>query len=379
MRASSSTATVPPLILGLTADELSVRLNGDERARAMIRWLFSDECRDLADSAAPVSGGKSGEGDNALFAPAIIPLPTNIPGVSHRILEKNCGDLLFSLPSIASRHISSDGTIKYALAVGRDEFVESVLIPSEGRSTLCVSSQVGCTRKCAFCATARLGFRRNLRADEIVAQFWLTRRDAPKDAPLRNIVFMGMGEPMDNLDEVLRAIKILTQQPEPQLSARNITVSTSGVLPGIRRLLSQSRVNLALSLNAATQECRRKLMPQSDIWTLDELLDELRADALKNPGRDIFVEMVLFRGINDSADDARCLVKALHGVNARVNLIAHNSFDGSPFTPTSEESLQQFKKIVLDAGIRCLTRIPRGQEISAACGQLALKHKRPSC
>lgn len=355
-------------ILGLTVDDWARRLGGASRAKSMVRWLYSDEAALLAGPNVP---DVSKEGHRTL------PLPDRIEGVSHRVLDPLLQGLTLSVPTCKSRNASEDGTIKYAFSVGRGEAIESVLIPAAGRSTLCVSSQMGCTRHCAFCATARLGFRRNLTAAEIVAQYWLARKDAPEGAPLRNIVFMGMGEPMDNLDQVMKAIRILTQQPEPQLSARNITVSTSGVLPGIRRILAEGRVNLALSLNATTQETRRRLMPQSDAWSMEQLLQALREDAQAHPERDVFVEMVLFDGVNDSEEDARRLVSILQGVNARVNLIAHNAFEGSPFKPTTQAKLQRFKDIVLQAGIRCLTRVPRGQEISAACGQLSLKHSAP--
>ncbi len=359
-------------LLRLTQAEWSERLGSPDRARAMARWLFSDEARALACDA------DVAEADACATAPAPIALeiPGAIPEVSRRVLNRLRGDLAFHVPRCRARHVSKDGTIKYAFSVGPGADVESVLIPARGRSTLCVSSQVGCTRRCAFCATGRLGFQRNLRAEEIVAQFWHARRDAPPPSPLRNVVFMGMGEPLDNLDEVLRAIAILTQQPAPQLSARNITVSTSGILPGMARLLADSRVNLALSLNATSDEVRQRLMPQTECWPIEALLDLLRADARKNPGRDVFIEMVLFDGVNDAEEDARRLIGLIDGVNARVNLIAHNAFDGSPFAPTAPERLQRFKDIVLGAGIRCLTRVPRGQEISAACGQLALRHLR---
>jgi 23S rRNA (adenine2503-C2)-methyltransferase len=354
-------------LLRLTQPEWTERLGSSDRARALARWLFSDEARALLTPSLDL--------DAETTTPIELAIPERIDGVSHRVLDPLRASLALTVPRCRARHVSDDGTIKYALCVGGDASIESVLIPTRGRSTLCVSSQIGCTRRCAFCATARLGFCRNLRAEEIVAQFWRARSDAPTASPLRNVVFMGMGEPLDNLDEVLRAIDVLTQQPEPQLSARNITVSTSGILPGMARLLSESRVNLALSLNATTDECRRALMPQTEAWPMTDLLALLRNDARMNPGRDVFVEMVLFDGINDSEDDAHRLVALLYGVNARVNLIAHNAFDGSPFRPTSEARLRRFKQIVLGAGIRCLTRVPRGQEISAACGQLALRHQ----
>lgn len=361
-------------LLRLTQAEWAECLGSPDRARALARWLFSKEARVLASDNA-TDAERSCE---ALIAeaPLALEIPAAIPAVSHRILDRLRGQLAFHVPRCRARHISEDGTIKYAFAFAPGADVESVLIPARGRSTLCVSSQIGCTRRCAFCATGRLGFQRNLRAEEIVAQFWRVREDAPPSLPLRNVVFMGMGEPLDNFDEVLRAIAVLTQQPEPQLSARNITVSTSGILPGMVRLLEESRVNLALSLNATTDEVRRQLMPQTEIWPIRALLELLRDDARKQPSRDVFIEMVLFDGVNDAEEDAHRLIELLDGVNARVNLIAHNAFDGSPFRPAEPKRLQRFKDIVLGAGIRCLTRLPRGQEISAACGQLALLQQR---
>jgi 23S rRNA (adenine2503-C2)-methyltransferase len=332
----------------MTQRELTELLGSPARARAAARWLFESPA--LPDE-----------------------IPEAIPEVSWKVWGKVRELCSLSLPSIVARSASEDGTTKYALGVGESATIESVLIPAKGRSTVCVSSQVGCTRRCAFCATARLGFRRNLRPDEIVGQFLRARADAPADAPLRNVVFMGMGEPMDNLDAVLTAVEILTQHPAPTLSAQHVTVSTSGVLPGIRRLLAESRANLALSLNGSTEEQRERLMPQNRQWPIAELMAELRADAARRPGRHVFVEYVMFDGVNDSGEDALRLIELLRGVNARVNLIPHNGFAGCDLGPTPPARLQAFKDVVHRAGIRCLTRASRGQEISAACGQLALR------
>ena len=298
-------------------------------------------------------------------------LPASVPGVSHRAWRPFAAGAALTLPQVRARTRSSDGTLKYALDFG-GAVVETVLIPAKARSTVCVSSQVGCTRRCAFCATARLGFTRQLTAAEMVAQFLVARLDAPKGAPARNVVFMGMGEPMDNLDQVLRAVQVLTQSPAPQLRAEAVTVSTSGVLPGMVRFLRESKASLALSLNATTDPVRERLMPQDRQWPLGALLDALRDEAARSPRRQHFVEYVLFEGLNDSDDDADRLVELLRGVPARVNLIPHNPFPQSPFRPTADARLLAFRDRVVAAGLRCLIRWPRGRDIAAACGQLAL-------
>jgi 23S rRNA (adenine2503-C2)-methyltransferase len=297
-------------------------------------------------------------------------LPASMPGVSRRALQILTSRCELPRPEVVERSRSADGTTKYALSFD-GAVVETVLIPARGRSTVCVSSQAGCTRRCTFCATARLGFGRNLTASEIVTQYLVARVDAADEAPARNVVFMGMGEPMDNLDAVLCAIDILTQPPAPRLSLSHLTVSTSGVLPGTRRFLSESRANLALSLNGTTDAMRERLMPQNRTAPLSELLALLREDRRTNPRRQHFIEYVLFAGVNDTDEDAARLVALLDGVAARVNLIPHNPFEGSPFAPPHRERAVAFQAIVHRARIRCLVRWPRGCEIGAACGQLA--------
>jgi 23S rRNA (adenine2503-C2)-methyltransferase len=236
---------------------------------------------------------------------------------------------------------------------------------------VCVSSQAGCTRACVLCATATLGFRRQLRAWEMLAQFFVARAEADADAPVRNVVFMGMGEPMDNLDEVLRAVAVLTGPPL-QLRAQRVTVSTSGVLPGMRRFLAESGASLALSLNATTDDARRRLMPQTRTWPIAALLGALRDDAARTPGRVHFVEYVLFDGVNDTDADADRLVRLLDGLAARVNLIPHNRHAASALAPPPVERLLAFQRRVAGQGVRCLVRWPRGRDVAAACGQLAL-------
>jgi len=267
---------------------------------------------------------------------------------------------------IADRTTAADGTIKLAMALAGG-VVETVMIPTARRSTICVSSQVGCTRNCAFCATAKLGFARNLTADEIVAQFLIARALAP--VPATNVVFMGMGEPMDNLDAVLTAVEILTQTPAPQLGHAQVTVSTSGVLPGMKRFLAATKCSLALSLNGSSDEQRVKTMPQTKSWPIALLLALLR----DYPDRVHFIEYVMFDGINDADADAHRVVDLLSGVNARLNLIPHNAIAGSALCASPRERIEAFQRIAVARGLRTMIRWPRGNDIAAACGQLAAR------
>ncbi len=335
-----------PRFPALDLDELATALGGATRARGVLRWLY-------AEPSLPAR------------------LPDAVPGVSGAAWTAFARGADWCPPRVVGRRTSADGTTKYALDFAGTA-VETVRIPSTGRSTVCVSSQAGCTRRCVFCATQTLGFLRQLRADEIVAQFLVARADAPAAAPVRNVVFMGMGEPMDNLDEVLRAVRALTQGPAPQLRARSVTVSTSGVLPGMARFLRECEASLALSLNATTDATRAALMPHDRVWPITALLDILRDDARLHPRRLTFVEYVLFAGVNDTDADADRLTALLDGIPVRVNLILHNPFPGSPLAASPAARVLAFQARVVAGGRRCMVRWPRGREIAAACGQLVL-------
>jgi 23S rRNA (adenine2503-C2)-methyltransferase len=265
---------------------------------------------------------------------------------------------------------SADGTLKLALRFG-DATVETVLIPGRGRSTVCVSSQSGCTRHCDFCATARLGFGRNLRAGEIVLQYLLAAAAAGPARP-RNVVFMGMGEPLDNLDEVLAAVRALTDV-FPGLSPRHVTVSTAGVLPRMKRFLEESDASLALSLNATTDPQRTLLMPHNSRWPIAALLRALRDDQSRDAKRRCFIEYVLLAGVNDSPQDALRLAALLAGMNAQVNLIPHNPFPGGAYTAPSRAATLRFQAELRAGGAKSIVRWPRGGDIAGACGQLALR------
>jgi 23S rRNA (adenine2503-C2)-methyltransferase len=338
---------------GLRVDALAQMLGSRTRAHAALRWLYG------CASPPPV-------------------LPAALSGVKREFWTRFLAACDWTWPKTLARHAARDGTVKYALGFGPRVEVETVLIPGQGRSTVCISSQAGCTRDCGFCATAQLRFVRNLTASEMVAQFLRARGEANAGAPARNVVFMGMGEPMDNLDEVLDAVEVLTQLPAPGLAAGHITVSTSGVLPGMRRFLRECRAHLALSLNGTTDEQREQLMPQTRTWPIRSLLKALREHAAFQPGRRSFIEYVLFEGVNDSEEDATRLIALLEGIPARVNLIPHNPTPLVALRPPSRARVLAFQDIVHRGGVRALVRWPRGQDIAAACGQLALASPSPA-
>jgi 23S rRNA (adenine2503-C2)-methyltransferase len=339
--------SVPPdTFTGLALDELARRLGSRTRALAARQWLH--EARPL---------------------PAL--LPDRIPGVAPGPWAELRATAALPTWTIVNRRRAQDGTVKLALGLS-GATVETVLIPGHGRSTVCVSSQAGCTRHCTFCATATLGFSRNLAAGEIVLQYFVARAEEPAGAPLRNVVFMGMGEPMDNLDAVLAAVDRLTDEGAPRLATRHVTVSTAGVLPGLRRFLRESPAEVALSLNATTDELRERLMPHNRTWPIAALLDALREDHARGSGRRYYVEYVLWDGVNDTHADADRLASLLQGLPAHVNVIPHNPFAGNALKPPAAERVLAFQRRVRAGGVRCLVRGPRGSEIAAACGQLAL-------
>ncbi|HZR83714.1 MAG TPA: 23S rRNA (adenine(2503)-C(2))-methyltransferase RlmN [Candidatus Binatia bacterium] len=284
-------------------------------------------------------------------------------------------------PSLETAAISrsSDGTRKLALRCADGELIESVLIPDRHRLTLCVSSQVGCAMGCGFCATARLGLRRQLRVDEIVGQVMHARAELARESlgvgHLTNVVFMGMGEPLHNLAELLPALEILSASWGLAISPRRITVSTVGLVPEMEKLLERTHVNLAVSLTATTEESRRRLMPVTRKYGLGRLLDACRALPLPRRRRITF-EYVLLAGQNDADEDARRLVALLHGIRAKVNLICFNAFPGAPFAASPRERVARFQRLLLDSGVNATIRESRGPDIAAACGQLAAQAAR---
>jgi 23S rRNA (adenine2503-C2)-methyltransferase len=262
--------------------------------------------------------------------------------------------------------VSRDGTCKYLFRLADGETVETVRIPMEGeRRTLCVSSQVGCAMGCTFCLTGQFGLVRNLRPGEIVNQVCA----AVKEGPIGNIVFMGMGEPLHNLDNLVKAVDILQATQGFDYSARKITVSTCGLVPQMLELGKRVRVNLAVSLNAATDEVRNELMPINRRYPLRELMAACRQFPLP-PRQRITFEYILIRDVNDSLADAKALVKLLHGVPGKVNLIPYNEHERSGLRTSPAERIDAFQSYLLQRDIVAIRRSSKGQDISAACGQL---------
>ncbi len=271
---------------------------------------------------------------------------------------------------------SSDGTRKYLFELPDGNRIESVFIPEKDWNTLCVSTQVGCPAGCKFCLTAKDGFTRNLTAAEIVDQYIHVQRDVGENRRISNVVFMGMGEPLLNFDNVKKAVEIMTHRDMLDLSTRKVTVSTVGVVPGIDRMAKEmNKVKLAVSLHATTDEQREKIVPMNRRWPIGEIMKALRRYPADN-NRRIMIEYVMLKGVNDSLEDARRLVKLIKGIPVKVNLIPFNPYPGAPFSPTPREDIEKFQKVLWDHNIAAFIRDSRGQDISAACGMLRTKEKK---
>ncbi|MDT8318241.1 MAG: 23S rRNA (adenine(2503)-C(2))-methyltransferase RlmN [bacterium] len=270
---------------------------------------------------------------------------------------------------------SSDGTSKYLYELSDGEGIESVLIRDGSRRTLCISSQVGCPLDCAFCLTGSIGFKRNLETSEIINQILCLMKSLDEGEKITNIVFMGMGEPLLNYENVVRAIGIITCDQGLGISIRKVTLSTAGVVPQIVRLGQDTNINLAVSLNATTDEVRQKIMPVDKKYSLESLLAACRAYPLP-PRRKITFEYVMLKGINDSPEDAKRLVALLRGIPSMVNLLPFNEYEGASFKRPSKERIDSFHKYLLDKGMTVITRSGKGDDISAACGQLRGRLKR---
>ncbi len=274
--------------------------------------------------------------------------------------------------------VSKDGTTKYVFKLPDGLFIESVLIPMDNhRFTFCISSQVGCAMGCKFCKTATMGFIRNLTPAEIVNQVLLLKQYANLPEKKKfNIVFMGMGEPLHNIENVLKAIKILTDPDLMDLSPRRITISTSGLIEGIEKLANfPIKVRLAISLNASTQNSREKVMPIGRKNPLDKLTKTLKNFPLPNRDRITF-EYVLLKDFNDSIDDAKRVYSLLKGLKYKINLIPFNPYPGSTFKKPDVERVLAFQKVLTDRGVNAIIRKSKGEDISAACGMLASKIKK---
>jgi 23S rRNA (adenine2503-C2)-methyltransferase len=275
-----------------------------------------------------------------------------------------------ALPDVLKREVSADGTRKWLLNVGAGQAVETVFIPEASRGTLCISSQAGCALDCAFCATGYQGFNRNLSSAEILGQVVLASRElAP--TPITNVVFMGMGEPLANYKNVLPVVQLLIDDQAYGLSRRRVTISTAGVVPRLNELANDCNVALAVSLHAPTDDLRDKLVPINKVHPIAELLEACWRYAECQASRQITFEYVLLDGVNDSAAQAKHLVRLLRGRPAKVNLIPFNAFPESEFRCSTPRAIDEFWRTLRDSGLIATIRRPRGDDIAAACGQLA--------
>ncbi len=338
-------------LLGLSKKDLEQFLvaRGEKpfRARQVMQWIYQRGVTDFDDM-------------------------TDLSKASRKWLKEEAE---VALPAVQSRHDSVDGTIKWLFASGFGQAVETVFIPEAGRGTLCISSQVGCALDCAFCATGAQGFNRNLTSAEILGQVWhaiqeLPRRDNGEPA-VTNVVFMGMGEPLANFRNVVPVLELLVSDWAFGLSRRRVTVSTSGIVPHIEKLGDECNVALAVSLHAPNDGLRDELVPINKLHPTATLLEACWAYAAKHANRFITFEYVMLRGVNDSLAHADQLVALLKGKPAKVNLIPFNPFSGTRFKRSSADTIRHFQNRLRQLGLVATTRKTRGDDIDAACGQLA--------
>jgi 23S rRNA (adenine2503-C2)-methyltransferase len=280
-------------------------------------------------------------------------------------------------PPVVSDATAADGTRKWLIDVGNRNAVETVFIPETNRGTLCVSSQAGCALDCKFCSTGKQGFNRNLSTAEIIGQLWIANKAlgaAPKgERVISNVVMMGMGEPLANFDNVVAAMNLMLDDDAYGLSRRRVTLSTSGIVPAIDRLRDECPVALAVSLHAPNDALRDTLVPINRKYPLAELLAACRRYLDKAPRDFITFEYVMLEGVNDGTEHARQLIALVREVPCKFNLIPFNPFPNSGFKRSSREAIRRFAEILLSAGLVVTTRKTRGDDIDAACGQLAGK------
>ena len=284
----------------------------------------------------------------------------------------------FETPKIQQRTHSKDGSIKYLLELNDGSVVESVWMPSDSRKTLCLSTQVGCRLNCSFCLTASLGLKRNLTAGEIIGQQIAINEELAEADKITNIVFMGMGEPLDNYASVVDALRIMISPEAMKISTRKVTVSTSGLVDKMKAFQNENLpINLAISLNASDNETRDRLMPINKKYPIETLIKCLKEYPLK-PQRRHTIEYVMLGGINDSDEDARRLAKWLKGVPSKINLIPFNAFDESEYKPPTHERVLKFQNYLIEHNYSAFIRYNRATDILGACGQLAAQSETPN-
>jgi 23S rRNA (adenine2503-C2)-methyltransferase len=308
---------------------------------------------------------------------------TAMTDIAKSLREKLLATATVSAPPTISDRLSADGTRKFLFDVGNGNAVETVFIPEDDRGTLCVSSQAGCALECAFCSTGRQGFNRNLSTAEIIGQLWQAARALDRDTKgggsdakgversISNVVLMGMGEPLANVDNLVPALRLMLDDNAYGLSRRRVTVSTAGIVPAMDRLAAACPVALAVSLHAPTDGLRDKLVPLNRKYPLAELMAACRRYLAQAPRDFITFEYVMLEGVNDSDADARALLHLVRDVPCKFNLIPFNPFPASGFRRSSAERVRHFASLLVNHGIVTTTRKTRGDDIDAACGQLA--------
>ncbi len=295
--------------------------------------------------------------------------------VAKTLREKLAAVSCVTPPALISDRLSEDGTRKFLFDVGRGNAVETVYIPEDQRGTLCISTQAGCALDCAFCSTGKQGFNRNLTVAEIIGQLWQVNKtldfDPKGERIISNVVLMGMGEPLANLDNVVVALRLMLDDNAYGLSRRRVTLSTSGIVPAMDRLREQCPVALAVSLHASNDALRDRLVPINRKYPLEELMAACRRYLTAAPRDFVTFEYVMLDGVNDRDADARELLRLTRDVPCKFNLIPFNPFPKSGFRSSKPERVRRFAEILIAAGIVTTTRKTRGDDIDAACGQLA--------
>lgn len=348
-----STPTEPVFLFGLDRDALVdyCVAQGEKpfRAEQLLKWLYHQRVTDFDQM-------------------------TNIS----RVFRTHLNDRTTArLPLLKSSVVSRDGTRKWLVELSDGALIEMVNIPDEGRNTLCISTQVGCAQGCEVCATARLGFTRNLSAAEIVAQVWLAvgelAQHQPENPQLTNVVMMGMGEPLLNFNAVMQSSRLILDDLAFGISKRKLTISTVGIVPAIEKLKEHTDVSLAVSLHAPRNDLRDRLLPINRHYPLEQLIPACGSYVRRKSHRTITWEYVMLDGVNDSRREATELLRLIDKIPSKINLIPFNPFPGSPLRCSSEEQMARFAAIIKEAGLTVTIRKSRGADILAACGQLIAK------
>jgi 23S rRNA (adenine2503-C2)-methyltransferase len=304
--------------------------------------------------------------------------PAAMTDLSQSLRGTLAAETTVSTPALVQKQVSEDGTTKLLLRLADGQPIEAVYIPDTPAQTFCISTQVGCAMKCAFCLTGTMGLVRNLTAGEIAGQVRVLAHETGLADKIFNIVLMGMGEPLHNYDPVMKAIRILADKDGLDLHPRRVTLSTVGVVPGMKRLAEEELMpSLAISLHATTEEQRDRLVPINRKHDIKELIDACHQMPMRRRGQIMF-EYVMLAGENDSIDDAKRLVKLLRGLKAKVNLLPLNEAPGIPFKRPSDDVVNAFAQVLVAGDLRVTVRKSRGRDIRAACGQLATDAARPA-